>query len=268
MKRKTRFVAIITAVLMCSLLSGCKSSDYKKAQELYSSGNYEEAQTVFFKLGDYEDSTQMVEKCDKQKKYQTLQTYLKEEGPYTYGSEGDGLSSFLFTLSAPEDGSEKVVANFEYDVKIETRLSTLSTDTHRTVCVTATIPYEIDEIPTVPIEGESTEDIEYLDDDLFQSICIKDKCSGVWEIKGYVDGDDVKWEDYNASKDVKWREDNPLVSSGLAKPSKGDSDGPLNNQEIRKFTFSLLAMCVNQALMESGSGLTMADLGFLAYESN
>ena len=58
MKRKTRFVAIITAVLMCSLLSGCKSSDYKKAQELYSSGNYEEAQTVFFKLGDYEDSTQ------------------------------------------------------------------------------------------------------------------------------------------------------------------------------------------------------------------
>ena len=130
MKRKTRFVAIITAVLMCSLLSGCKSSDYKKAQELYSSGNYEEAQTVFFKLGDYEDSTQMVEKCDKQKKYQTLQTYLKEEGPYTYGSEGDGSSSFLFTLSAPEDGSEKVVANFEYDVKIETRLSTLSTDTH------------------------------------------------------------------------------------------------------------------------------------------
>ena len=79
MKRKTRFVAIITAVLMCSLLSGCKSSDYKKAQELYSSGNYEEAQTVFFKLGDYEDSAQMVEKCEKQKKYQALQTYLKEE---------------------------------------------------------------------------------------------------------------------------------------------------------------------------------------------
>ena len=74
MKRKTRFVAIITAALMCSLLSGCKSSDYKKAQELYSSGNYEEAQTVFFKLGDYEDSTQMVEKCEKQKKYQTLET--------------------------------------------------------------------------------------------------------------------------------------------------------------------------------------------------
>ena len=87
MKRKTRFVAIITAVLMCSLLSGCKSSDYKKAQELYSSGNYEEAQTVFFKLGDYEDSAQMVEKCEKQKKYQALQTYLKEEGPYTYGLE-------------------------------------------------------------------------------------------------------------------------------------------------------------------------------------
>ena len=78
MKRKTRFVAIITAVLMCSLLSGCKSSDYKKAQELYSSGNYEEAQTVFFKLGDYEDSAQMVEKCEKQKKYQALQYRVRQ----------------------------------------------------------------------------------------------------------------------------------------------------------------------------------------------
>lgn len=266
MKRKTRFVAIITAVLMCSLLSGCKSSDYKKAQELYSSGNYEEAQTVFFKLGDYEDSAQMVEKCEKQKKYQALQTYLKEEGPYTYGSDDDGSSSFLFTLSAPEDGGEKVVANFEYDVKSETRLSTLSTDTHRTVRVTATIPYGVDGIPTVPIEGESTVDIEYLDDALLQSTCENDKCSGFWEIRDYLDGDDVKWEDYDADGYRKWKEDD----FSLAMPSTviKDADGPLNNREIRKLTFSLLAKCVNQALRESGSGLTMADIGFLAYESN
>ena len=43
------------------MLTGCDSSDYKKATELYESGNYDEAYEAFTELGDYKDSANMAD---------------------------------------------------------------------------------------------------------------------------------------------------------------------------------------------------------------
>ncbi len=60
MKRKIFLIAMACAVLT---LSGCKSSDYKKASELMNSGSYEEAIPIFEELGDYKDSADMINVC-------------------------------------------------------------------------------------------------------------------------------------------------------------------------------------------------------------
>ena len=54
MKRKIS-ILLVLALLLCSLVA-CDSSDYKKADELFAQGNYQEAAAIFDALGDYEDS--------------------------------------------------------------------------------------------------------------------------------------------------------------------------------------------------------------------
>lgn len=52
-----------TALLTVAItLCGCTGADYNKAKELYDSGKYEQAASVFEKLGDYEDSEEMLTK--------------------------------------------------------------------------------------------------------------------------------------------------------------------------------------------------------------
>ena len=68
---KSKFLYTLVCLLLTSfLLTGCNSSDYKKATQLYSEGNYEEALALFTKLGDYEDSAQMAAACQKGLMYQ------------------------------------------------------------------------------------------------------------------------------------------------------------------------------------------------------
>ena len=75
MKRRISWVLALCLVLLA--LTGCDSSDYKKAQELFEAGEYEAAEQLFDQLGDYEDSKDMVEKC----KYSAA-CELKETGDY------------------------------------------------------------------------------------------------------------------------------------------------------------------------------------------
>lgn len=68
---KSKFLYTLVCLLLASfLLTGCNSSDYKKATQLYSEGNYEDALALFTKLGDYEDSAQMAAACQKGLMYQ------------------------------------------------------------------------------------------------------------------------------------------------------------------------------------------------------
>ena len=85
MKRLSLFVLLLLAAFS---LSGCRSSDYKAAQELYNSGKYEEAKTAFEALGDYKDSSSLAaaaasdaDRTAKEKQYQEFMDDLA--GTYT-----------------------------------------------------------------------------------------------------------------------------------------------------------------------------------------
>lgn len=64
MKRKILFSLVLC--LLTLLVTGCKSSDDKKAQSLYTKGEYTLAKAMFEELADYEDSQDMVTECSYQ----------------------------------------------------------------------------------------------------------------------------------------------------------------------------------------------------------
>ncbi len=59
MKKLSLMIVIMLSSLF--LLTGCKSSDYKTAQEDIEKGNYDEAITILYGLGDYKDSKALLE---------------------------------------------------------------------------------------------------------------------------------------------------------------------------------------------------------------
>lgn len=59
---KKIFILILTLIMVLGAV-GCSNQDYEEALELYEKGNYEEAQSIFAELGDYENSAEMVQDC-------------------------------------------------------------------------------------------------------------------------------------------------------------------------------------------------------------
>lgn len=57
---KTR--ALMLALALCLLLSGCARTDYKRAGELYAAGDLEAALAAYTALGDYKDSKELAER--------------------------------------------------------------------------------------------------------------------------------------------------------------------------------------------------------------
>ena len=58
--KKTKIILVAAALVAVISATGCDSSDYKKATELYNSGQYSDANAIFSELGDYKDSAQML----------------------------------------------------------------------------------------------------------------------------------------------------------------------------------------------------------------
>ena len=94
-----RITSLILAVAMLLTLTGCNSSDYKKAASLYESGEYAEAAEMFEALGDYKDSADMVKACNYQGALE-----LSDAGKYQ-----EALEIFL-SLGDYEDCGEQSVS--------------------------------------------------------------------------------------------------------------------------------------------------------------
>lgn len=58
-----KIICVVCVLMMCLMLAGCDSSQYKKATSLYKAGEYEAATAFFEELGDYENSPEMVKVC-------------------------------------------------------------------------------------------------------------------------------------------------------------------------------------------------------------
>lgn len=95
-----KILAMLLICILVFMLTGCDSSDYKKAMSMYENGEYKEAAEIFAKLGDYEDSAEMAVKAEKQ---WALVTYadvfetLKQETWYFNGGSDTTLNYLTFT---------------------------------------------------------------------------------------------------------------------------------------------------------------------------
>lgn len=87
---KKIIIALILSLLMVTMLTGCDSTDYKKAVSFYENGEYAAAMEIFEALGDYEDAPAMVASCSyqlalnlvNQGKYQEAQAIFLSLGDY------------------------------------------------------------------------------------------------------------------------------------------------------------------------------------------
>ena len=84
---------LILAALLISMLfcfTGCKSIDYKKAVKLKDQGDTENAVTLFESVGDYKDSREQIKECNyltavaayKSKNYEKAESIFSEMGKY------------------------------------------------------------------------------------------------------------------------------------------------------------------------------------------
>ena len=88
------------AIVLCGVVYGTvlkPANDYKKAQALLDAGKYEEAETAFAALGDYQDSAEQVQEAQKAGAYQRADA-LEEFGQYpgaaiAFSKLGDYLDS-------------------------------------------------------------------------------------------------------------------------------------------------------------------------------
>ncbi|PWL70040.1 MAG: hypothetical protein DBY27_04665 [Clostridiaceae bacterium] len=62
--KKTMMLGLMI-VSMCFVLTGCKSADYKKANEYQTNGQYKKALDIYNTISDYKDSKSKSEECKK-----------------------------------------------------------------------------------------------------------------------------------------------------------------------------------------------------------
>lgn len=100
------------AALVVILLSGCESSDYKKAVSLFENQEYNLAYEMFVALEDYEDSAAMAVECEYQIALKSLEAGAYEDA-YSQFEQLDGYSDsdemmlkckYLMGLACIDDG--------------------------------------------------------------------------------------------------------------------------------------------------------------------
>ncbi len=99
---------ILAIILIILILTGCDSSDYKKAVTLYEEGNYSEAAVIFAGLGDYEDSAEWYNKS----KYQEANQLFKA-GDYEEAIE-------IYELIIDYKDSDSKIEEAETEIMYET----------------------------------------------------------------------------------------------------------------------------------------------------
>ena len=99
----------LVAIVMLLCLSGCKSNDYKSAQQLYADREYDDAIAMFTELGDYKDSADMINACNYGKATDLFDEEKYEEAAQIFEALGDYKDSedMIETCATHAETAEK-----------------------------------------------------------------------------------------------------------------------------------------------------------------
>lgn len=175
MKRKLLSILILCITVFA--LTGCDSSDYKKAMSMYENGEYEEAAKLFTELGDYEDSAEMALKAEEQwmfVKYADVFETLKQDTWFFNGGSDTILNYLTFTDKEATVGQVYFDGNGKHENAVNT-CAYIVNDTNIVITMVdgteLAIPYELKDNEVVLEEG-------YL-----SSADVKEDLIGCWGVR-------------------------------------------------------------------------------------
>lgn len=285
-----RAIAIVLVLVLALSLCGCDRADYKKAMAAYEADDYETARAIFVGLGDYEDSPKMVMECD----YWLALGYM-EAGDYqqardlftTLGDHRDSadqakecdyqlaLESLragdyqkareMFVKLGDYEDSQIKAQEAAYGMLVEYVLGKESVVSGNAILTTSKsgnllIGYYFKNTGGINLQitlageirpGEA--EIKLSGSDKTSSYAAYYEASGtaMWNKETYCSGDKMTWSEYRVSGRT--------------------AQGTAYTKELT-FMYAMLTSSVKdmsalleKVLVESGLGLTMADIGFTAY---
>lgn len=104
-----KIVVLLLALSMMFALCGCDNSDYKKAQQLFENGQYDEAKEAFEKLGDYKETSTYLEQIQIEKNklgVELIKSYFNSFGDITLTEEIVTAEEITFSGTVGEDSYE------------------------------------------------------------------------------------------------------------------------------------------------------------------
>ncbi len=254
---KKIFAFALVLVLALSLCA-CDSADYKKAVELYDSGDYEAAKALFLELGDYEDSAEMVIDCD----YQQALKFM-EDGEYK------NARNLFVALGDHEDCKARAVVAARYMlvdyVQQQGEIVKKKDDNSSATVIkvddgqlylayawkmTGLINVDIRIAAGIdPKDGSAV--IAGLDNTSSYAAHYDAEANRTWDISTYANGDVLEWDSFTVEG---------TTAQGTAYTQEVTMLNLMCTSAMKEATAHL-----EQLLQDSGLGLTMADIGFVAY---
>lgn len=110
--RKLIAAATCSAIAL-SLLSGCSSQDYDRGVKLFEEGKYDESAEIFSDLGDYEDSEEMLAKCEREIMLRDHADVIELLDGTWYANGGTEATVYCYNF----DGASVTVRRIDNDVK-------------------------------------------------------------------------------------------------------------------------------------------------------
>lgn len=250
----TAFLALVMALAFC----GCNLTNYKTATELLDSGEFEAAREMFAALGDYEDSAAMITECDYQQAIALLKSGEFETAREMFLALGDYKDSKKLSVNAAWGMLHAYVQaqdEFVYN-GADSKVTVINTH-ENALCLT----YQYNVSGMLKIDVEIGIVVDTADGRAMLSgiettssyAAHYDASGGAdWDFSTYKSGDKLEWETFEVegttAQNTPYTQDLTLLDMLLTAAVK---------QMVTHF---------EQMLCDSNLGLTMADLGFHAYE--
>lgn len=246
MKKSKWLVSLL--VISSLLLTGCKSSDYKKAQEYFDSGEYKAAKDIYLELGDYKDSEDMSLECDYQLALKKI-----DEGNYTEAIE-------LFTEIIDYSDSKDQIDLCKKGIFIDTLGDGInSTNKKDGISYTASIFVVDDYVVGARADIYYNEQGILLDSDSYLEVNL-------------LTGEATLTETYTIGSAVKSGTDKGTISFNIYDYSKDGSyewdDTDIEVNVIEENPNIALSNCISlfqDVINGCDENITMSDIGFKAY---
>lgn len=256
MKKITLMCIVVCIAVM---LSGCKSSDYKKASGLMDSGSYEEAIAIFEELGDYKDSADLITDCQygsavaiyDSGDFKTSIEKFKALDDYKYSEEyvKNAMWEILYDYYPYGVGTEGTVIGTTTSGKNLYAFAISSTEERDGLIFQGLVSGSADYTLVLFVYNGNNEGIA-------MGMC-------TYESKNDMGTAKFNISKYKEDYEFDWDLSRDYSISNASKSQLDELDE--STKSVFNSIIDLMMKCVNDEFKDNGLGFTLADIGFTSY---